>query len=72
MHLIPLVLALLVIWREAALQLLSSITLSVVSFTWPPRGLGAGGVTSSRECGRSGPVSFRSTSQAGFLLRGLY
>lgn len=42
MNLIPLVLALLVIWREAALQLLSSITLTVVSFTWPPRGLGAG------------------------------
>lgn len=41
MNLIPLVLALLVNWRETAPQLPLSITLSVVSFTWSPRGLGA-------------------------------
>lgn len=41
MNLIPLVLALLVNWREAAPQIPLSITLSVVNFTLPPRGLGA-------------------------------
>lgn len=40
-NLIPLVLILLVIWREAALQL-PSATLSVVSPTWPLRGMGVG------------------------------
>lgn len=34
---IPLVLALLMIWKEAVPQLLSSTTLSVVSPTWPFR-----------------------------------